>query len=70
MFGIFLNKYSRYFIGFSLFSLAVSTILYIVALAFAPRAVAENKKFFLPITKGFILLSALLLLSSVLPSRR
>ena len=37
-------------------------MLYNFALAVAPLAVLANKKFFLPITKGLIALSAALLL--------
>ena len=43
---------------------------YIMELDLAPLSVLENKKFFLPMTKGLILLSALLLEISRRPSRR
>lgn len=50
------NKYIRYFSTINSLALAVSIILYIKALAFAPLAVFENNQFFRPITKGFIAL--------------
>ena len=43
-------------------------MLYNLALAVAPLAVLANKKFFLPITKGLIALSAALLSISSDPS--
>jgi len=48
------NRCSRYKNGFRSFSFAVSTMLYVTALALAPRGVFENRKFLRPITKGLI----------------
>ena len=55
------KRYTKYFSTISLLALAVSIMLYNLALAVAPLAVLANKKFFLPITKGLIALSAALL---------
>jgi hypothetical protein len=67
-FGALVKMKRRYSYGFSPFSFAVSMILKTVALAFAPDGVLANSQFFLPMTKGLILLSARLLSISSLPS--
>ena len=58
------------FLFFKLLALAVSIILYIVALALAPLAVLANSQFFRPITNGFIARSAALLSISKEPSSK
>ena len=56
-FGAFVKTHLRYSYGSRSFSLAVSMMLKAVALAFAPDGVLANSQFFLPITKGLMLLS-------------
>lgn len=50
--------------------MAVWMMLNVMALAVAPLGVLENRKFFLSMTKGLILRSAMLLLISKRPSFR
>ena len=50
--------------------MAVWMMLNVTALAVAPLGVLENRKFFLSITKGLMLRSAMLLLISRRPSFR
>ncbi len=54
MLGSCSKRYSRYKNGFNPFSFAVSTMLYVTALALAPLGVLANRKFFLPMTNGLI----------------
>src|SRR5699024_4921757 len=70
IFGSCSNRYFRYSNGIRLFSFAVSTMLYIIALDFAPFGVLLNKKFFLPMTKGLMERSLRLLSISNLPSSK
>ena len=62
------SMYSRYFPGFSPLALAVSTMLYMIALVRAPRGVSQNNQFFRPTTKGRMLFSAMLFDSSHIPA--
>ena len=66
--GAFVKTYLRYSYGSTPFSFAVSMMLKAVALALAPDGVLANSQFFLPMTNGFMLLSARLLSISSLPS--
>lgn len=67
MLGSRSNRYSRYRYGSKPFSLAVSTRLYAMALALAPRGVFANRKFFRPITNRLMERSLRLLSSSRCP---
>ena len=58
MFGRWSKMYFKYRYGFKPLSFAVSIKVKYRALAFAPTADFENKKFFLEITNGFTIRSA------------
>ena len=60
-FGISSNRYSKYSYGFRWFAFAVSAILQIIALVWAPLIVSMITQFFRPIQKFLIALSAALL---------
>ena len=66
--GAFVKTHLRYSYGSRLFSFAVSMMLKTVALALAPEGVLAKSQFFLPMTKGLMLLSARLLSIYSLPS--
>ena len=68
--GRLLKIYVKYLYGSRLFAFAVSTILYTVALAFAPLGLPLNNQFFLPTVNGRIALSAKLLDISIFPSSK
>ena len=61
MLGSTVSNSSKYLNTSSLFALAVSTMLYITALALAPLGVSLKSRFFLPTVKGLIAFSAMLL---------
>lgn len=63
-------KYVKYFFTISLLAFAVSIILYIILLAFAPFSVLQKSQFLRPIIKGFIALSEALLSISNEPSSK
>jgi hypothetical protein len=63
-------KYVKYFSTISLLAFAVSIILYIILLAFAPFSVLQKSQFLRPIIKGFIALSEALLSISNEPSSK
>ena len=60
MLGRTVSNNSKYLNTSSLFAFAVSTMLYISALAFAPFGVSLNSQFFLPTVNGLIAFSAAL----------
>ena len=64
------SAHVRYLYGSRPFSFAVSMRLNSTALVRAPPGVLAKRKFFREITNGLMLLSARLLLSSILPSSR
>lgn len=69
-FGISVRRYSKYSYGFRLFALAVSAMLYMMALDFAPAMVSIITQFFFPIQKPRIDCSAALLSIETSPSSR